>query len=62
VAHADRALGRLAHTREGLGQQVVERFTLCRPLAELLGLGPQLRIAQGLECRLKRVDPLDHSL
>jgi len=49
VAQADGALGRLTYNREGLGQNIVERLAVRQALAELIGLGLQLSVAQRLE-------------
>jgi hypothetical protein len=56
VAHAERALGRLAHAGERLGQQVVERLALFEPSAELGGLLAELVVGQRLELIFKRID------
>jgi hypothetical protein len=61
VAHAQRALGSLAHHRERLGQQLVEaRAALGVALLQLLGLAAQLGIGQPLHVGLERVDPRHH--
>lgn len=39
VAHLHDALGAFAYYRKGLGQQVIQSFTLGNPILELLGLG-----------------------
>ena len=59
VAQAQRALGGLAHDREGLGQEVVERLAVLDPLAELVGLGAELVVGQRGELLLPRVDLAD---
>ena len=46
VAQANLAPGRLAYSREGLDQQVVERFAAGQALTELIRLGPQLIVVQ----------------
>ena len=46
VPHAHGAAGRLAHRREGLGEDVVLRLALLQPLAELVRLAAQLLIAE----------------
>ena len=62
VAHLQRALARLAHRGEGLGQDarrgVSPPATRC---AELEGLGAECRVAQGREIGLQGVD-LVHDL
>ncbi|GBD16449.1 hypothetical protein HRbin26_01347 [bacterium HR26] len=59
VPHADGSPGRLAHHGEGLVQQVVERLPGRQPLLELVGLGPELLVAQALNVRLQRVNLFD---
>jgi hypothetical protein len=49
VAHAHGAAGSFANHREGLCRQRAELGTGREPVTEFLGLGPQLRIAQGLQ-------------
>ena len=58
-AHPERALRRLAHAREGLGQKVVERLALLEPLAELGGLAAEVVVGQLGELVLERVDLAD---
>ena len=62
MALPERALGRLAHRREGLDEQVVELLAGRQPLAEAVGAGAQLGIRQRLELRLERVDRVDRLL
>ena len=58
MALADAAPRRLAGQREGLGQQVVERLAAAGALAQRVGLGAQLLVAEQLHLRLDRVDLL----
>ena len=53
MALAERALGRLAHDREGFGQEVFERLALGQPLLEGRRHGLQLVVGLGLELRLQ---------
>ena len=53
VALTDDPLGRLAHDREGLDQQVVEVLAVVEALAELGGLGPQRVVAEGAASRAR---------
>ena len=53
VPHPERAPCRLAHDRERLGQQVVKRFTLVQPGAELDRLLRQLLVRQRLQGRFE---------
>ena len=59
VAHAHRALARLAHQREALVEQIVERLAVARALAQLVGGLPQLLVGVELQLRLEAVDPGD---
>jgi hypothetical protein len=59
VPHVQDAAAGLAHHREGLGQQVVERRALGHPLPEGGGLAPQIVVRQRQERRLLLVDALD---
>ena len=59
VAHPHRALAGLAHEREALGQQVVERLAAARPLAQLVGSLSQLDVGVMLELLLEAIDPAD---
>ena len=59
VAHAHAPARDLAHDRERLGQQVVERLAVAGALAQPVGLRPQLLVVQQLELRLPRVDGVD---
>ena len=52
VAHAHRAPRRLAHDRERLGQQLVERLAVAGALAQRVGLGAQLVVLEQLELGL----------
>ena len=56
MALAEGALGRLAHGREGVDQQVVELGAVGELLLELRGAGAQLLVRQRLELRLELVD------
>jgi len=56
VAQSERAPGRLAHRREGLGQQLVLGLTGGQALAEFIGLAAQLLVAQCLEAGFELVD------
>ena len=56
VALADRPLRGLAHDRERLDQQVVDRLAVLDALAELRRLRLQLGVGQLLHRRLERVD------
>jgi hypothetical protein len=58
-AQPDGAPGGLAHDREGLHQQVVERLTLFQPLAEFGRLRPQLILGELLDQRLELGDVRD---
>jgi len=55
---AEGATGGLAHGREGGHEKVVERRAVAVLLAEGVGAGPELRVAELLDLRLKRVDRL----
>ena len=59
VAHAHRAPRGLAHDREGLGQQLVERLAVAGALAQRVGLGAQLVVVEQLELGLPGVDAFD---
>ncbi len=64
VAHAERAARRLAHHGERLGQQFVQRGPFLDACAQLIGLGAQLLVAQGLDGRLEGIRlarPSDHN-
>ncbi len=56
MALAERALSRLAHRREGIGQQIVELRPIRELLPELSGAFAQLVIRQRFELRLHLVD------
>ena len=53
VAQADRARGRLAHRREGLRQQLVQRLAGRQALAKMGGPIPDLLVGQRLELGLE---------
>ncbi len=57
VALAERALGGLAHHREGLVEDGIEAAAALDAAAQLVGLGAQRIIAQRRHLRLERVDP-----
>jgi len=66
VAHVEDAPARLAHDREGLGQEVVEALAAPAPVAaaleaapELLGLGAELVVGERADRALQRADALD---
>ena len=59
VTHAEDALARLTHYREGLRQQVFQHFTLFQARAELVGLGFQFVIGQFFHVRFHLVDQLN---
>ena len=59
VAHPHRSLARLAHDREALRQQVVERLALGRPRAQHVHPLAQLRVGVVFELALERVDQRD---
>ena len=59
VAHAHAPARDLAHDREGLRQQVVERLAVAGALAQRVGLRAQLVVVEQLELRLPRVDGVD---
>ncbi len=59
MALAERALGRLAHDREGFGKKVLERLALGQAGLELGRHRLQFVVGLGLELRLERVDPGD---
>jgi len=56
VAHLHHALGALTHHGKGLGQQLVQTLAVGQSALELLGLGPQLVVAQLFQRRLQRID------
>ena len=62
VAHPQRAAGRLAHRRERLRHQVVERFPVGVALPELARQSPQLGVGQRSEVILDRVDLIGYPL
>ena len=62
VALADRAPGRLAHARERLRQEVVERLAVGEPPAELRRLGGELLVREVLDLGLERVHQADEAL
>jgi hypothetical protein len=55
-AQAQRPPGRFAHSGEGFGQKLVDGLARRQPVAEFLGAGADLLIAQRLDFRLKRID------
>ncbi|MBS1216100.1 MAG: hypothetical protein H6R20_1074 [Proteobacteria bacterium] len=59
VPHVQRALGRFADHREGLGQELVEGRAVRVALPEFLGLCAQRVVRQRLDGRLERVDLRD---
>ncbi len=61
VPHAERALGRLAHRGERLGQEIVERLALLEPLAELGRLAAELVVGERGVVVLERVDVAHHA-
>ena len=56
VPLAQRALGRLADHGERLGEDVVEGLPVGQPLAEVVGLGPQLGVGHADHVVLDSVD------
>ena len=46
VPHVEHAAARLAHDREGLGEEVVEGLALGQPRPELRGLGRELGVGE----------------
>ena len=59
VAHAHVRGASLAHEREGLGQQVVERLALARRARAGVGVRAQLVVLEQLELGLPGVDAVD---
>ena len=59
VAHAERALAGLAHDREALRQQLIERLAVARALAQRVHPLAQLGVALELELGLEGVDQRD---
>ncbi len=59
VAHGDASPRSFAHDGEGFRQDVVHAFAVREALAELVRLGAQLGVSQGLDGRLEVVDPAD---
>ena len=53
MTHAQRALRRLAHDRESIGEELVERCAVGMALLQRLGLAAQLRIGQLGHVRLE---------
>ena len=53
---------RLATEREGLGQQVVERLAVARPLPERVRLGADLAVGEQLHLGLDAIDCRDAPL
>ena len=58
MAHVQRALAGLAHHREGLRQQRIQRLALRQAVFEFIGLGAQVGVAQGGDARFQGVDPV----
>ena len=56
MAHPEGTLRRLAHHGKGLGQKIVKVLALFEPSLELVRLGAQVRIGQGLDGCFLRVD------
>ena len=54
--------GRFAYDRESFRQYVVERFTASGPFLERQGFCSKLFVGKGFDCRLERVDRVDHFL
>jgi hypothetical protein len=59
VAHLEGAPRGFAHDRESLRQEVIDRRALLQAAAELVRLGAQRLIAQGLDLRLELVGGAD---
>ncbi len=59
VPHVQHAAADLAHDREGLGQEVVERLAVGEALLELGGLAAKLIVRERLHRGLERVDLRD---
>ena len=59
VPHVHAAAADLAHERERLGEQVLERLAAARALAQRVGVGAQLVVVEQLELGLPGVDPVD---
>ena len=62
VTLSQHPLGGLADHRIGLGLDVVEGLACLQPVAELIGLGPQLSVGERLDRRFEGVDGLDEDL
>jgi hypothetical protein len=62
MALVKHAPGRFTGHRERLGQQVVEILAVLYPLAELVGLGPQLGVGELLDVVGQGVDVVSHPL
>ena len=56
VAHVEGAAPRLAAERKSFRQKVVERFTVCDPLLELLRADREVGVLQKLHLSFERVD------
>ena len=56
VTHVEHATTDFPASREGLGQEVIERFATSYPLPELGSPCRQLRIGEGLHLRFELVD------
>ncbi len=62
VPLAERALRRLAHRGEGIGQDVVQGLAVGEALAQPAGPGLQGLVVQFLDFRLQRVDRRDRGI
>lgn len=60
LALARHAVGRLAYDGICFRQQVVQRFAVFKPLAELDGLAAQLLVSQRFVRFFKRIDFIDN--
>ena len=56
MPHFHDAFGALPHHRKGLGQQFVQRLSVCHAVTEFLSLGLERIVGQFLERRLHRID------
>ena len=59
-SHAKNPLGGLAHHREGLREQIVERFAVRKTLPELVGLRVKRLVVEAFHRRLELVDLADN--
>jgi hypothetical protein len=62
MALAERALGRLAHRGEGLGEDVVEGLAIGQALLQRGRARPEVLIGQRNDARLSRIDLIDNGL